>query len=177
MPAKSEATPSSIFFHHWVPPGQSQPNTPSTKVQHETVPRSQLRSDSLPSPPTRKRKAQGPHQAAPLPTSQPGQSPPSMVHTSSRHGTPGRHGHGHGHSRGQSDVSYEARYREYSEPEQQRRQSDRGPEVDHSHLTSRRGYTEAETGPAPPQAEREDGRPRSISATQYDPRAASQESG
>ncbi|CRG92628.1 hypothetical protein PISL3812_09691 [Talaromyces islandicus] len=171
IPAKSEAT-SSIFFHHWVPPGQSQPNTPSSKGQQETAPRSQLRSESLPSPPNRKRKAQGPHQPPPLPTSQPGHSPPSMVHTT-RHSAPGRRGH----SRGQSDVSYEARYREYSEPEQQRRQSDRGPEVDNSHLTSRRGYTEAETAPAPPHAEREDSRPRSISATQYDPRAASQEGG
>ncbi|QKX63046.1 uncharacterized protein TRUGW13939_10214 [Talaromyces rugulosus] len=177
MPAKSEAAQSSIFFHHWVPPGQSQPSTPSTKGQQETIPRSQLRSESLPSPPNRKRKAQGPHQPPPLPTSQPGQSPPRMVHASSRHDTPGRRGHGHRHSRGQSDVSYESRYREYSEPEQQRRRSDRGPGVDHSHSVSRRGYAEAETGPPPPHVDVEEGRPRSISASQYDPRATSQEGG
>jgi hypothetical protein len=112
----------SIYFHHWVPPGPSQPNTPSGKSS-ETTPHSHLRSEYQTSP-GRKRKAQGPHQPAPPPSSQPAQSSPALSHASPRHGTP-RRGHGQGHLRHQSDISHESRYHEYQDqdPESGHRQS------------------------------------------------------
>ncbi|PGH37122.1 hypothetical protein GX50_00105 [[Emmonsia] crescens] len=76
----------SICFHHWVPPGQSQPNTPSNKSPNNSPYssnlNSHLRSEYQSSP--RKRKAQFVHQPVPPPprsdtvTSQPspGRTPP-----------------------------------------------------------------------------------------------------
>ncbi|OAX84373.1 hypothetical protein ACJ72_01265 [Emergomyces africanus] len=85
--SQRQAQPSpSIYFHHWVPPGQSQTNSPSVKSPnnspHSSNSNSHLRSEYQSSP--RKRKAQFVHQAVPPPprsetaTSQPspGRTPP-----------------------------------------------------------------------------------------------------
>ncbi|KAL1961591.1 hypothetical protein VTN77DRAFT_1417 [Rasamsonia byssochlamydoides] len=111
---QSQQSPS-IYFHHWVPPGQSQPNTPSGRGQQESTPssNSHLRSE-FQSSPGRKRKAQGPHQPAPPPSSQPTESSPAMSQ-SPRHATPVRRGPGQGHLRQRSDASYESRYQEFQE--------------------------------------------------------------
>ncbi|KAG5301517.1 large tegument protein UL36 domain-containing protein [Histoplasma ohiense] len=71
-PSQSQRQPQSspsIYFHHWVPPGQSQPNTPSTKTPNNSPysgnPSSHLHSEHQISP--KKRKAQFVHQPAPPP--------------------------------------------------------------------------------------------------------------
>ncbi|KAN0083098.1 hypothetical protein V8E54_002186 [Elaphomyces granulatus] len=135
-PAKQEAqlqqSPStSIYFHHWVPPGQSQPGTPSGKNQPDSTLSSShahLRSE-FQSSPGRKRKAQGPHQPAPPPSAE---NSPAMQHYSPRQtspGGPGRRANAQGHHRQTSDASggaQESRYREGPELEQ-----------DHAHRQSR----------------------------------------
>ncbi|KAH8695533.1 hypothetical protein BGW36DRAFT_382862 [Talaromyces proteolyticus] len=171
--AKSETAQSSIYFHHWVPPAQSQSITSSAKGQQETSSRTHHRSE-LHSPPGRKRKAHGPHQAPPPPSSHPGPSSPTTSHVSVRHNTPGRRQHSQGHSREQSDVSYESQYRDYSEYEQERRRSDQGSDRDQPQKHSQRPYHESSTGPAILNPEREDdkSRPRSVSTSPYDSRVA-----
>jgi hypothetical protein len=128
---QSQSSPS-LYFHHWVPPGQSQPNTPSGRTPQDSSPssHSHLRSE-FQSSPGRKRKAQGPHQPAPPPSTQPTESSPAMSH-SPRHATPGRRGPGPGHFRQQSDASYESRYPEHQEfdPEGAPRQTPASSERD-----------------------------------------------
>ncbi|KAF7593639.1 hypothetical protein BBP40_011157 [Aspergillus hancockii] len=59
----------SLYFHHWVPPNQSQPNTPSGRTRQESPFTSQSsRRPEYQSSPGRKRKATGPHQQAPFPS-------------------------------------------------------------------------------------------------------------
>ncbi|KAL1873761.1 hypothetical protein Plec18167_006279 [Paecilomyces lecythidis] len=120
-----QASPS-IYFHHWVPPGQSQPNTPSGKSSHESPysshAHSHLRSEYQNSP-GRKRKAQGGHQPAPPPSSHPAEPSPATSHKPSRQTTPGsthRRSGSAGHLRQRSDgpAVYEPRYEELREAEE-----------------------------------------------------------
>ncbi|RLL98227.1 hypothetical protein CFD26_102083 [Aspergillus turcosus] len=79
-------SPPSLYFHHWVPPGQA----PPAKNQHDSpvisIAPSQRRYEYQ-SPPGRKRKSQIPHQPAPLPSSRPSDAPTSSL-PSSRRGSP-----------------------------------------------------------------------------------------
>ncbi|GFF43670.1 hypothetical protein IFM46972_07286 [Aspergillus udagawae] len=79
-------SPPSLYFHHWVPPGQPPPG----KNQHDfpvvSIAQSQRRYENQ-SPPGRKRKSQIPHQPAPLPSSRPSDAPSSSL-PSSRLGSP-----------------------------------------------------------------------------------------
>ncbi|EMD92998.1 hypothetical protein COCC4DRAFT_196853 [Bipolaris maydis ATCC 48331] len=110
----------SIYFHHWVPPSSSSqeknssgnpPATPSGKYKTSPVHQSRQRAASHASDveytsSPKKRKAQGPHQPAPHPTSAPGSNAsPSFSHkSSSSTSTPGRRGH----ARNRSDASTRA---------------------------------------------------------------------
>ena len=123
-----------IYFHHWVPPasqsGSKDPPTPSGKSQHDS-PYSQnqtshLRSEYTNSP--KKRKATGPHHAAPPPTSNPNETSPSFSQTSAG-STPGRR---RGHSRQRSDTSSRAPH----EPARYRGRTESG----------RQSLSEAESG-------------------------------
>ncbi|KAF7171712.1 hypothetical protein CNMCM5623_004022 [Aspergillus felis] len=79
-------SPPSLYFHHWVPPGQPHPG----KNQHDSplisIAHSQRRYEYQ-SPPGRKRKSQIPHQPAPLPSSRPSDAYSSSL-PSSRLGSP-----------------------------------------------------------------------------------------
>ncbi|KAE8377249.1 hypothetical protein BDV26DRAFT_263957 [Aspergillus bertholletiae] len=76
----------SLYFHHWVPPSQSQPNTPSGRIRQESPFASQvLRRPEYQSPPGRKRKATGPHPPAPFPSSRPSET----IHGASQASQPG----------------------------------------------------------------------------------------
>lgn len=102
----------SIYFHHWVPPGQGQSSTPGGKGSQESSVHSHSHSNSrseYQSSPGRKRKSQGPHQPAPLPSSLSRQSSPAGSRRPSRPS----------HRRQQSDVSManEPRAPEYIESE------------------------------------------------------------
>ncbi|KAH9881091.1 hypothetical protein J1614_001584 [Plenodomus biglobosus] len=114
--AQQEQSSPSIYFHHWVPPSSSQqeksasgntPATPSGKYKTSPVHQSRQRATSHASDleytsSPKKRKAQGPHQPAPPPTSAPQYTSPSFSHiSSSSASTPGRRGH----ARGRSDAS------------------------------------------------------------------------
>ncbi|KAB8266333.1 hypothetical protein BDV32DRAFT_115456 [Aspergillus pseudonomiae] len=78
----------SLYFHHWVPPSQSQPNTPSGRIRQESPFASQAsRRPEYQSPPGRKRKATGPHQPAPFPSSRPSETIPGASQVS-RPGSP-----------------------------------------------------------------------------------------
>ncbi|CAL8581680.1 hypothetical protein XPA_007366 [Xanthoria parietina] len=106
---------SPIYFHHWVPPNtqsnsNKDPGTPTGKSQHES-PFSQsqssyLRSDYTNSP--KKRKATGPHQAAPAPSSGPPETSPSFSHTSSGSASGRRRGRSRQHSDASSRAVQEA---------------------------------------------------------------------
>lgn len=115
--AQEQSSPS-IYFHHWVPPTSQQekntsgnpPATPSGKYKSSPSASYQSRQraashasdrEYLSSP--KKRKAQGPHAAAPPPTSAPqSYTSPSFSHVStSSTSTPGRRGH----ARARSDAS------------------------------------------------------------------------
>lgn len=102
----------SIYFHHWVPPGQSHASTSGGKTPQESSMPSHSHSHSrseYQSSPGRKRKSQGPHQPAPIPSSR------------SRHSSPasGRRSGRPSHRRQQSDISmtHESRALEYIESE------------------------------------------------------------
>ncbi|KAL8977879.1 MAG: hypothetical protein Q9205_006412 [Flavoplaca limonia] len=105
---------SPIYFHHWVPPNtqsssSKDPGTPTGKSQHES-PFSQsqssyLRSDYTNSP--KKRKATGPHQAAPAPSSGPPETSPSFSHTSSGSASGRRPGRSRQHSDASSRAVHE----------------------------------------------------------------------
>ena len=80
------ASSPNIYFHHWVPPSESKANLPQTPASnrepHSAHPGSHLsESDYKESP--RKRKAQGPHQPAPPPSSGPMHTSPSFSAASS----------------------------------------------------------------------------------------------
>lgn len=124
---QQQASPS-IYFHHWVPPGHSQPNTPSGRSTQDSSPysshpQSHLRSEYQNSP-GRKRKAQGAHQPAPAPSSRAAELSPAISHRSSpRQTTPGstsRRSGSAGHLRQRSDgpATHESRYRELREAEE-----------------------------------------------------------
>ncbi|GAD95281.1 hypothetical protein ANI_1_1202024 [Paecilomyces variotii No. 5] len=143
-----QASPS-IYFHHWVPPGQSQPNTPSGKSSHESPyssqPHSHLRSEYQNSP-GRKRKSQGAHQPAPPPSSHPAESSPATSHKPSRQTTPGgthRRSGSAGHLRQRSDgpAVYEPRYEQLREAEE-REPASRSPPTGGSRVE--RVYAKAE---------------------------------
>ncbi|KAI8931391.1 hypothetical protein NX059_011723 [Plenodomus lindquistii] len=115
--AQQEQSSPSIYFHHWVPPSSSSqqdksasgnpPATPSGKYKTSPTYQSRQRATSHASDieytsSPKKRKAQGPHQPAPAPTSAPQYTSPSFSHiSSSSASTPGRRGH----ARGRSDAS------------------------------------------------------------------------
>ncbi|OJD24781.1 hypothetical protein ACJ73_03855 [Blastomyces percursus] len=113
---QAQSSPS-IYFHHWVPPGQSQPNTPSGKSPNNSPyssnPNSHLRSEYQSSP--RKRKAQFVHQSVP---------PPSRSDTVTSQTPPGRmsprgNGRSGGHLRHQNQSqpqSQESRHGDLLEP-------------------------------------------------------------
>ncbi|KAE8348392.1 hypothetical protein BDV28DRAFT_143598 [Aspergillus coremiiformis] len=70
----------SLYFHHWVPPNQSHPNTPSGRIPQEPPFTSQAsRRLEYQSSPDRKRKSTGPHLPAPLPSSRPSETAPSSL--------------------------------------------------------------------------------------------------
>ncbi|KAH8726450.1 hypothetical protein GQ44DRAFT_162514 [Phaeosphaeriaceae sp. PMI808] len=116
---QEQASPS-IYFHHWVPPSSSSqeksssgnpPATPSGKYKASPVYQARQRATSHASDleytsSPKKRKAQGPHQPPPPPTSAPqSHTSPSFSHVStSSASTPGRRGH----ARGRSDASARA---------------------------------------------------------------------
>ena len=85
----------SIYFHHWVPPNESkstQPQTPASKGEPLSAhPGSHLSENDYKESP-RKRKAQGPHQPAPPPSSNPMHTSPSFSAASST-GSARRPGH------------------------------------------------------------------------------------
>lgn len=70
-PRPRRASPS-IAFHHWIPPGQSQPQAPSNRIQEDHVLPSngsaQMRSE-IPGSPARKRKSLSIHHQLPPPSS------------------------------------------------------------------------------------------------------------
>ncbi|KNG48267.1 hypothetical protein DDE82_005406 [Stemphylium lycopersici] len=117
---QQEQSSPSIYFHHWVPPSSSSqeksssghpPATPSGKYKTSPVHQSRQRAASHASDleytsSPKKRKAQGPHQPAPPPTSAPGSNAsPSFSHiSSSSTSTPARRGH----ARNRSDASTRA---------------------------------------------------------------------
>ncbi|RHZ47047.1 uncharacterized protein CDV56_105121 [Aspergillus thermomutatus] len=100
-------SPPSLYFHHWVPPGQP----PPAKNQHDSpvisLAQSQRRYEYQ-SPPSRKRKSQIPHQPAPLPSSRPSDGISSSL-PSSRLGSPiasaGHPPDSRAHYRQRSDAS------------------------------------------------------------------------
>lgn len=103
--AAAQPSPS-ISFHHWVPPGQSQPNTPSGRSQQGSPLSSQTHShlrSEYQSSPGRKRKAQGAHQAAPSPSSQPSDTSAGASRSTSRQSQQGSSQHRQGRRR--SDLS------------------------------------------------------------------------
>ena len=98
----------SIYFHHWQPPisqastsGDNQLSTPIADPQIISSPYMYV-ADVLASSP-RKRKAQGPQQAAPPPSSQGQHASPPFSHGGSSSDTPS--GRRRGHSRQRSDLS------------------------------------------------------------------------
>ncbi|KAB8273527.1 hypothetical protein BDV30DRAFT_210413 [Aspergillus minisclerotigenes] len=101
----------SLYFHHWVPPNQSHPNTPSGRIRQESPFASQVsrRPENI-SPPGRKRKATGPHQPAPFPLSRPSETIPGAYQIS-RPSSPVPHADVSVHSRQHSGASamYEPR--------------------------------------------------------------------
>jgi hypothetical protein len=78
-------SPPSLYFHHWVPPGQPPPAKNPLDSPVISIASSQRRYEYQ-SPPGRKRKSQLPHQPAPLPSSRPSDDPCSLP--SSRPGSP-----------------------------------------------------------------------------------------
>lgn len=103
----------SIYFHHWVPPSQSQPSTPSTRGRQESSSRPRGQSEAHTSP-GRKRKAVGSHPPPPPPTTlQQEQPSPAFSHTSPRRNSSTRLGHSPSHFRQQSDLSHGSRQEHY----------------------------------------------------------------
>ncbi|KAL4962352.1 uncharacterized protein BDV14DRAFT_178453 [Aspergillus stella-maris] len=80
--SQSRRSPPSLYFHHWVPPAQSQSGGATGKAQQESSASSgnPRRSEHYVSP-GRKRKAPGPHQPPPVP-SRPTEPFPGALHLS-----------------------------------------------------------------------------------------------
>ncbi|OJJ44266.1 hypothetical protein ASPZODRAFT_135062 [Penicilliopsis zonata CBS 506.65] len=100
----SQQQPSSIYFHHWVPPGQSHQNGSMGKTQQDSTASSSAPSHSrseYQGSPGRKRKATGGHQPAPPPTS----SSSSSSARQSPSATGARSGDRQVHARNHSDAS------------------------------------------------------------------------
>ncbi|KAK4548894.1 hypothetical protein LTR36_008667 [Oleoguttula mirabilis] len=141
MQQDQPASSPSIYFHHWVPPGESkgQPQTPASKASepHSAHPGSLLSEGDYKESP-RKRKAQGGHQPNPPPSAGPQFTSPSFstISSSSRKG---------GHARSRSNTSI--------------RESESRPE-------SRREPDPPRSQPEPA----EERRPRSSSSQQRDER-------
>ncbi|EED19048.1 conserved hypothetical protein [Talaromyces stipitatus ATCC 10500] len=104
----------SIYFHHWVPPSQSQPSTPSTRGRQESSSRAHGQSEGHTSP-GRKRKAAGSHPPPPPPVTLHHEKPsPAFSHSSPRRASSTRIGHTPSHFRQHSDLSHGSR-QEHSE--------------------------------------------------------------
>ncbi|KAL2854925.1 hypothetical protein BJY01DRAFT_204597 [Aspergillus pseudoustus] len=71
--SRSRRSPQSLYFHHWVPPAQ--PGTAPGKAHQDLHAASGIRRPEHQASPGRKRKASGPHQPAPTPSSLPPESP------------------------------------------------------------------------------------------------------
>ncbi|OKL63166.1 hypothetical protein UA08_01166 [Talaromyces atroroseus] len=158
--AKPETQPSqspSIHFHHWVPPGQTQPSTPSTRGRQESSTRSHPHSESQTSP-GRKRKAPGSHPPPPPPTPHHEQASPAPSTASPGRGTPMQTGHNSSHSRQQSDPSHGFRHQENSETNAdnlQRYRPTRESILNPLESSSRRTSTDAQPGSTHARSERE----------------------
>jgi hypothetical protein len=71
--SRSRRSPPSLYFHHWVPPAQPG-TTPGKMHQEAQATSSNPRQSEHQASPGRKRKAPGPHQPAPVPSSLPPES-------------------------------------------------------------------------------------------------------
>ncbi|KAB8077817.1 hypothetical protein BDV29DRAFT_167508 [Aspergillus leporis] len=108
----------SLYFHHWVPPNQSQPNMSSGRTRQESPFTAQTARPEYQSSPGRKRKATSPHQLAPLP-SRPSETGLSQA---SRPGSPMEHAQqvepsAHHRQHSGASTPYEPRVLEPSGPE------------------------------------------------------------
>lgn len=114
-PDAQTAQSPSIYFHHWVPPTQSQPSTPSVKGRQESTSRAHGLSETQVSSPGRKRKAVGSHPPPPPPMSihleqqQQQQRSPTPPHSSRNRADSTRETHDPNHYRQQSDPGYRSR--------------------------------------------------------------------
>ena len=159
------ASSPSIYFHHWVPPNESkttQPQTPASRGEPLSAhPGSHLsESDYKESP--RKRKAQGPHQPAPPPSSAPSHTSPAFSNASST-GSARRAGH----VRSRSNTSareHESRPDSRRDPEPRRASQQESaptsgelPSMPHNESTTSRSSAEA---PRDYRVERPDSRDR-----------------
>ncbi|KAL2834969.1 hypothetical protein BDW59DRAFT_1816 [Aspergillus cavernicola] len=97
--SQSRRSPPSLYFHHWVPPAQPHSGATLGKAHQEPPGASSnpRRPDHQTSP-GRKRKAPGPHQPAPTPSSRSPGSLPGVSHTP-RPGSPRNYGQQVGRSR------------------------------------------------------------------------------
>ncbi|KAL4782413.1 hypothetical protein BJX76DRAFT_332725 [Aspergillus varians] len=104
-------SPPSLYFHHWVPPAQPQSGvTPGKSHQGSPAPSGSSRRSENHTSPGRKRKAPGPHQPPPVPSTRPPESLPRMSQTS-RPGSPWNDGRqmrslGHRHQLSDTSVAY-----------------------------------------------------------------------
>lgn len=72
---ESRRSPPALYFHHWVPPAQSQSGAGSGKTSRDSpAPSNKSRRPENHVSPGRKRKATGPHQPSPAPSSRPSES-------------------------------------------------------------------------------------------------------
>ncbi|KAL5000248.1 hypothetical protein BDV10DRAFT_162981 [Aspergillus recurvatus] len=89
--SQSRRSPPSLYFHHWVPPAQSQSGAVPGKAHQDPPAQSTSRRSEHHASPGQKRKASGPHQPAPIPSCRPSESLTGMLQTS-RPGSPRDHG-------------------------------------------------------------------------------------
>ncbi|KAL4980695.1 hypothetical protein BDW66DRAFT_124570 [Aspergillus desertorum] len=84
-------SPPSLYFHHWVPPAQPYSGAAPGKAHQEPPAHSTSRRSEHHASPGRKRKASGPHQLAPVPSSRPSESLTGVFQTP-RPGSPRNEG-------------------------------------------------------------------------------------
>ncbi|KAK5117176.1 hypothetical protein LTR85_008944 [Meristemomyces frigidus] len=155
------ASSPSIYFHHWVPPGESkgQPQTPASKggEPHSAHPGSHLSEGDYKESP-RKRKAQGGHQPNPPPSAGPQFTSPSFSTASSTSRKGGTSG---GHARSRSNTSVrdiESRPGSRRDPDPPRSQPDpaeeRRPRSSSQQRDERSGRPSTEERPDSRRAER-----------------------
>ncbi|KAL4748597.1 hypothetical protein BDW72DRAFT_195640 [Aspergillus terricola var. indicus] len=89
--SQSRLSPPSLYFHHWVPPAQSQSGAAPGKAHQEPPAHSTSRRSEHHASPGRKRKASGPHQPAPVPSSRSSELLMGVSQTS-RPGSPKNYG-------------------------------------------------------------------------------------